>query len=146
MINEKWRNTPQVLETVLKVYRKTIAYELIRCKVNDDGTCTWYHSDRYIEENPKASRELNIELNMKELFETFNTYISSRSYFSKYVHMYMIEKYGEEGFIYINSWNLTNAWLIVEYYSEETDNDETLDLPIKDFLEYIKSKENGSNM
>lgn len=35
----------QVLETVLNVYRKTIAYELMGCKVNDDGTCTWYHSD-----------------------------------------------------------------------------------------------------
>lgn len=42
----------KVLETVLNVYRKTIAYELMSCKVNDDGTCTWYHSDRYMEENP----------------------------------------------------------------------------------------------
>ena len=64
----------QVLETVLNVYRKTIAYELMGCKVNDDGTCTWYHSDRYMEENPGASRELNIELNMKDFFE----YIKSK--------------------------------------------------------------------
>ena len=135
----------QVLETVLNVYRKTIAYELMGCKVNDDGTCTWYHSDRYMEENPGASRELNIKENMKELFETLNNYISSRSYFSKYVLMYMIERYGVEGWRDIDSWNLTKEWLIVEYYSEETDNTETLDLPIKDFFEYIKSKQNESD-
>lgn len=75
---------------------------------------------------------------MKELFETLNNYISSRTYFSKYVLMYMIEKCGVESWRDIDSWNLTKEWLIVEYYSEETDNTETLDLPIKDFLEYIK--------
>ena len=136
----------QGLETVLNVYRKTIAYELMSCKVNDDGNCTWYHSDRYMEENPKANRELNIELNMKDLFETLNNYISSRSYFSKYVLMYMIEKYNVEGWIDIDSWNLTNEWLIVEYYSEKTYNDEILNLPLKDFFEYIKSKQNESNI
>ena len=136
----------QVLETVLNVYRKTIAYELMGCKVNDDGTCTWYHSDRYMEENPKASRELNIKENMKGLFETLNNYISNRSYFSKYVLMYMIEKCGVEGWRDIDSWNLTKEWLIVDYYSEETDNTETLNLPIKDFFEYIKSKQNESDL
>lgn len=55
----------QQLETVLKVYRKTIAYEIMNCKVNDDGTCTWYHSDRYMEENPNSKREVNID----ELFK-----------------------------------------------------------------------------
>ena len=83
---------------------------------------------------------------MKELFETLSNYISSRSYFSKYVLMYMIEKYGVEGWRDIDSWNLTNEWLIVEYYSEETDDIETLNLPIKDFFEYIKSKQNESNI
>ena len=136
----------QVLETVLNVYRKTIAYELMGCKVNDDGTCTWYHSDRYMEENPGASRELNIKENMKELFETLNNYIHSRYYFSTYVLMYMREKCGVEGWRDIDSWNLTKEWLIVEYYSEETDNDETLNLPIKDFFEYINSKQNESNI
>ena len=132
----------QELETVLNVYRKTIAYELIGCKVNDDGTCTWYHSDRYMEENPKANRELN----MKELFETLNNYIYSRYFFSTFVLMYMREKCGVEGWRDIDNWNLTKEWLIVEYYSEETDNTETLNLPIKDFFEYIKSKQNESNI
>jgi hypothetical protein len=58
----------------------------------------------------------------------------------------MIEKCGVEGWRDIDSWNLTKEWLIVEYYSEETDNTETLDLPIKDFFEYIKSKQNESNI
>ena len=80
---------------------------------------------------------------MKELFETLNNYISSRSYFSKYVLMYMIEKYAVEGWIDIDSWNLTNEWLIVEYYSEETDNTETLCLSIKNFFEYIEQNENN---
>ena len=132
----------QGLETVLDVYRKTIAYELIGCKVNDDGTCTWYHSDRYMEENPKANRELN----MKELFETLNNYIYSRYFFSTFVLMYMREKCGVEGWRDIDNWNITKDWLIVEYYSEETDNTEELDLPIKDFFKYIKSKQNESNI
>lgn len=136
----------QVLETVLKVYRKTIAYELMGCKVNDDGTCTWYHSDRYMEENPEASRELNIKENMKELFKTLNNYINSRYYFATFVLMYMREKCGVKGWMDIDSWNLTKEWLIVEYYSEETDNTETLNLPMKDFFEYIKSKRNESNI
>lgn len=55
----------QQLETVLKVYRKTLAYELMNCKVNEDGTCTWYHSDRYMEESPNSKREVNID----ELFK-----------------------------------------------------------------------------
>ena len=136
----------QALETVLNVYRKTIAYELMGCKVNEDGTCTWYHSDRYMEENPGASRELNIKENMKELFETLNNYIHSRYFFSTFVLMYMREKNGVEGWRDIDSWNLTKEWLIVEYYSEETDNTETLNLPMKDFFEYIKSKQNESNI
>lgn len=136
----------QVLETVLNVYRKTIAYELMGCKVNDDGTCTWYHSDRYMEENPGASREVNIKENMKDLFETLNNYIHSRYFFSTFVLMYMREKCGVEGWRDIDSWNLTKAWLIVDYYSEETDNTETLNLPIKDFFEYINSKQNESNI
>ena len=83
---------------------------------------------------------------MKELFKTLNNYISSRSYFSTYVLMYMREKCGVEGWRDIDSWNLTKEWLIVDYYNEETDDIETLDLPIKDFFEYIKSKQNESNL
>ena len=83
---------------------------------------------------------------MKELFKTLNAYTSARSYFSKYVLMYMIEKCGVKGWREIDNWYLTNEWLVVEYYSEEIDNTETLDLPIKDFFEYIKSKQNESNI
>lgn len=83
---------------------------------------------------------------MKELFEILSAYTSARTYFSKYVLLYMIEKYGTEGWIAIDRWNLTKEWLIVEYYSEKTNNIEILDLPIKDFLEYIKIKENGKDM
>ena len=83
---------------------------------------------------------------MKELFETLNNYISSRSYFSKYVLMYMREKCGVEGWRDIDSWNLTKDWLIVEYYSEEQDDFETINLPVKDFFEYIKSKQNESDI
>jgi hypothetical protein len=77
---------------------------------------------------------------MKELFETLNAYTTARTYFSKYVLLYMMEKHEVEGWRDIDSWNLTKEWLIVEYYSEETDNTEVLNLPIKDFFEYIKSK------
>lgn len=59
----------QQLETVLKVYRKTIAYELMNCKVNEDGTCTWYHSDRYMEENPNSKREVNMDELLEKLLK-----------------------------------------------------------------------------
>lgn len=83
---------------------------------------------------------------MKDLFETLNNYIHSRYFFSTFVLMYMREKHSVEGWRDIDSWNLTKEWLIVEYYSEETDNTETLNLPMKDFFEYIKSKQNESNL
>ena len=54
--------------------------------------------------------------------------------------MYMREKCGVKGWRYIDNWNLTKEWLIVYYYSEETANNEELNLPMKDFFEYIKSK------
>ena len=60
----------QQLETVLGVYRKTIAYELMNCKVNDDGTCTWYHSDRYMEENLNSEREVNMDDILKNIKKT----------------------------------------------------------------------------
>ena len=83
---------------------------------------------------------------MKELLETLNNYLSSRYYFTTFVIMYMKEKCGVEGWMDIDSWNLTKEWLIVYYYSEETANNEELNLPIKDFFEYIKSKQNESNI
>ena len=83
---------------------------------------------------------------MKELFKKLNNYINSRYYFATFVLMYMREKCGVGGWMDIDRWNLTKEWLIVEYYSEETDNTEELNLPMKDFFEYIKSKENESNL
>ena len=83
---------------------------------------------------------------MKELFKTLNNYINSRYYFATFVLMYMREKYGVKGWRYIDSWNLTKEWLIVNYYSKETANNEELNLPMKDFFKYIKSKQNESNI
>lgn len=39
----------------------------MNCKVNEDGTCTWCHSDRYMEENPNSKRKVNIDELLKKI-------------------------------------------------------------------------------
>lgn len=41
----------------------------MNCKVNKDWTCTWYHSDRYMEENPNSKYEVNIDELLKKLLK-----------------------------------------------------------------------------
>lgn len=41
------------LELVTKVYKNTLTYELDSIKVNDDGTTTHLHSDKFLDEHPE---------------------------------------------------------------------------------------------
>lgn len=69
-------------------------------------------------------------------------YADIRKYFFKYMLMYMKENHNIEDIKQIDHWDISKYWLVVHYYDEYMDNDEEIDLPIADFFEYIKSKEN----
>lgn len=82
---------------------------------------------------------LNCEEKLKLYNEVYN-------YFLYYMFMYMQENYNISSFEYIDNWGLTKNSLTVNYYDEFTDYDECIDIPINEFLNYIKSKENGTDM
>ena len=39
-----------------EVYKKTLAYELEKVKINDDGSTTHLHSDRFLDEHPERRK------------------------------------------------------------------------------------------
>lgn len=80
---------------------------------------------------------------MEVLRNKVKTMNEIRSYFYKYVLMYMEEYCNIESHRDIDQWTLSEPWLHVEYYSEETDNDEELCIPSEQFFDYIKSKESA---
>ena len=69
-------------------------------------------------------------------------YANIRKYFFEYMLMYMKEKHNVESIEHIDHWDISKHWLVVHYYDEYMDNEEEIDLPITDFFEYIKNKEN----
>lgn len=42
----------EVIKLTKDIYKKTLSYELERLVVNDDGTTTHIHSDRFLDEYP----------------------------------------------------------------------------------------------
>lgn len=60
--------------------------------------------------------------------------------------MYMTENYNVSSYEYIDNWGLSKNSLTVNYYDEFGDYDDCIDIPITEFLNYIKSKENGNDM
>lgn len=79
-------------------------------------------------------------LNCEEKFKLYNEVYN---YFLNYMLMYMTENYNVSSFEYIDNWGLNKNFLMVNYYDEFTEDDEYIDIPITEFLNYIKSKENG---
>jgi hypothetical protein len=77
-------------------------------------------------------------LNCEEKFKLYNEVFN---YFLYYVLMYMKENYNIESYEYIDNWGLTKNSLTVNYYDEFMDYDECIDIPVDEFLNYIKSKE-----
>lgn len=77
-------------------------------------------------------------LNCEEKFKLYNEVYN---YFLNYMLMYMTENYNVSSFEYIDNWGLDKNFLTVNYYDEFTDYDESIDIPINEFLNYIKSKE-----
>ena len=43
----------EILKLAGDIYKKTLGYELDRLVVNDDGTTTHLHSDRFLDEPPE---------------------------------------------------------------------------------------------
>ncbi len=41
------------LETIRRIYKKTLGYQLERVVVNNDGTTTHLHSDKFLDEHPE---------------------------------------------------------------------------------------------
>lgn len=77
-------------------------------------------------------------LNCEEKFKLYNEVYN---YFLHYMLMYMTENYNVSSYEYIDNWGLDKNFLMVNYYDEFTDYDESIDIPITEFLNYIKSKE-----
>jgi hypothetical protein len=82
-------------------------------------------------------------LNCEEKLKLYNEVYD---YFLYHMLMYMKENYNVSSFEYIDNWGLTKNSLTVNYYDEFMDDDEYIDIPINEFLNYIKSKENGNDM
>jgi hypothetical protein len=51
------------------IYKKTLAYELDRIQINDDGIITHFHSDAFLDEHPerKDSSEFTEEEELEQL-------------------------------------------------------------------------------
>lgn len=43
----------RMLEMMNDVYKKTLAYELEKVRINDDGSTTHLHSDKFLDEHPE---------------------------------------------------------------------------------------------
>ena len=46
----------RTIELMGEVYKKTLAYELEKVKINDDGSTTHLHSDRFLDEHPERRK------------------------------------------------------------------------------------------
>lgn len=52
-------------DIVREVYKKLLIYDLCGVKVNEDGSTTWLHSDRYMDEHPERTSQ---ECTFDEIF------------------------------------------------------------------------------
>lgn len=43
----------RMIEMMNEVYKKTLAYELEKVKINEDGSTTHLHSDKFLDEHPE---------------------------------------------------------------------------------------------
>lgn len=56
--DEFWNDPEKVIEFVelaKSIYKKTLAYELDTYKVNEDGSTTHLHSDKFMDEHPERT-------------------------------------------------------------------------------------------
>lgn len=106
-----------------------------------------------IELNKKYKLYSNMVKEMDEDFfnflnceEKFKIYNEVYNYFLYYMLMYMTENYNVSSYEYIDNWGLSKNSLTVNYYDDFMDYEECIDISIEEFLNYIKSKENGIDM
>lgn len=45
--------TEKIIKQAWEIYKKTLSYELDSLQVNDDGTTTHLHSDKFLDEHPE---------------------------------------------------------------------------------------------
>lgn len=76
---------------------------------------------------------------MEDLKNKLTHYVEIRSFFYRYLLVYLSEKGIDKEDVY--DWILSESWVVVKYWSEETENDEEMDIPMDEFLNYIKSKD-----
>ena len=43
----------RMIEMMNEVYKKTLAYELEKVRINEDGSTTHLHSDKFLDEHPE---------------------------------------------------------------------------------------------
>lgn len=53
--DEFWNDSEKVIEFAKSIYKKTLAYELDSYKVNEDGSATHLHSDKFMDEHPERT-------------------------------------------------------------------------------------------
>ena len=46
-------NTNDIVKLACDIYKNTLAYELEKVKINEDGTTTHFHSDKFLDEHPE---------------------------------------------------------------------------------------------
>lgn len=70
----------EVIKLTKDIYKKTLSYELERLVVNDDGTTTHIHSDRFLDEYPlrKDSPEFTKEEEIEQ--ENFMMHLVEKFY------------------------------------------------------------------
>lgn len=57
------------MNIAFNIYKKTLAYELERIQINDDGTTTHFHSDIFLDEHPE--RRSNPEFTEEEELQVY---------------------------------------------------------------------------
>lgn len=66
--DEFWNNSEKVIEFAKSIYKKTLAYELDSYKINEDGSTTHLHSDKFMDEHPeRTNAEYTEEEELAEL-------------------------------------------------------------------------------
>lgn len=57
------------MNIAFNIYKKTLAYELEKIQINDDGTTTHFHSDTFLDEHPE--RRSNPEFTEEEELQVY---------------------------------------------------------------------------
>ena len=72
--------TPEkTIQLIKEIYKRTLSYELDSVRVNEDGTTTHSHSDRFLDEHPERRNSPEFT-EVEELEETEAMYKLAKSF------------------------------------------------------------------